>query len=105
KHDDTLAENKQQLKSFKSIGMQALVDTIRGEGAKNVLVAGGLDWGYDLSGILKGYALDDRTGNGIVYSSHVYPWKGDWQGKFLDAAVKYPLFLGEVGAEIQRMEF
>jgi hypothetical protein len=40
-----------------------------------------------------------------MYSSHVYPWKSDWQGKFLDAAAKYPLFLGEVGADEKKMDF
>jgi len=100
-----LDENKEVLKSFESIGMQKLVDVIREIGAKNIVIAGGLDWGYDLSGILKGYALDDRGGNGVVYSSHVYPWKGDWQGKFVDAAGKVPLFLGEVGADIEKLSF
>ncbi|WP_309712038.1 cellulase family glycosylhydrolase, partial [Armatimonas sp.] len=38
-------------------GMQALLDTVRATGAKNIVVAGGLDWGYDLSGVLKGHAL------------------------------------------------
>jgi aryl-phospho-beta-D-glucosidase BglC (GH1 family) len=103
--DNTLVENKQKLKSFQSIGMQKLVDVVREQGAKNIVIAGGLDWSYDLSGILNGYALDDRGGDGIVYSSHVYPWKSDWQSKFVTAAEKYPLFLGEVGADTQRMDF
>jgi hypothetical protein len=101
----TLAENKEKLTHFTAVGMQTLVDVVRQTGAKNLIVAGGLDWGYDLSGILTGSALDDRSGNGIVYSSHVYPWKSDWQTKFLDVAEKYPLFLGEVGADTQRMDF
>ena len=105
KGGDVAAENKEELVSFPSIGMQGLVDVIRGTGAKNLIVAGGLDWGYDLSGVLEGHALDDRGGNGIMYSSHVYPWKSDWQGKFLALADKYPLFIGEVGADTQRMEF
>ena len=62
------------------------------------MIAGGLDWGYDLSGVTQGFALIERAGgNGIVYSSHIYPWKKDWQSHTLDAAVKYPLFVGEVG--------
>jgi hypothetical protein len=85
--------------------MQKLVDVIRETGAKNIIVAGGLDWGYDLGGVLEGFALDDRGGNGVVYSSHVYPWKSDWQGKFLNVAAKYPVFIGEVGADTQRMDF
>lgn len=105
KSGDVAAENKQALVKFQSIGMQRLVDVIRETGAKNLIIAGGLDWGYDLSGILEGSALEDNGGNGIMYSSHVYPWKSDWQGKFLNAAAKYPIFIGEVGADTQRMEF
>lgn len=98
-------ENKEALVKFHSIGMQKLVDTVRELGAKNIVIVGGLDWAYDLSGILNGYALDDRAGNGIMYSTHVYPWKSDWQNKFLALADKYPLFLGEVGADSERMPF
>ena len=105
KDGDALTENKEELASFESIGMQKLVDVIRATGAKNLIIAGGLDWGYDLTGILEGFALSDPTGNGIMYSSHVYPWKSDWQGKFLALAAKYPLFIGEVGADIKPMEF
>ncbi|WP_052573964.1 cellulase family glycosylhydrolase [Haloferula sp. BvORR071] len=102
---DAVAENGEKLSGFQSIGMQGLVNVIRETGAKNLIIAGGLDWGYDLAGVLDGFALEDRGGHGIMYSSHVYPWKSDWQGKFLALADKYPLFIGEVGADTQRMEF
>ena len=103
--DATAAENEQKLQSFTAVGMQQLLDAVRQQGAKNVVVIGGLDWGYDLSGVLDGHALEEHGGNGIVYSSHVYPWKSDWEGKFLKASEKYPLFLGEVGADIKKMSF
>ena len=81
-----------------SPGMQGLLDAVRGTGARNIVIAGGLDWGYDLSGVVGGYALQERTGgNGIMYSSHIYPWKTDWQHHTLAAAEKYPIFIGEVG--------
>ncbi len=94
---DVAAENAETLKTFHSVGMQKLVDVIRETGAKNLIVAGGLDYSYDLRGILSGFALDDKTGNGIVYSNHNYPWKTGWQKAFIDVAEKYPLFIGEVG--------
>ncbi len=102
---DAAAENQDSLSTFRSIGMQGLVDAIRSTGARNLIIAGGLDWGYDLSGITAGHALSDEHGNGIMYSSHVYPWKRDWQGKFLDAAAQYPVFVGEVGADSKPMDF
>jgi hypothetical protein len=91
--------------TYHSPGMQAVVDAVRSTGAKNIIIAGGLDWAYDDSGILKGYALTDKTGNGIMYSVHVYNWKTDWQHKFMDLAATYPLFLGECGADIHKMGF
>jgi len=96
--DVNAAENKEEDDEDMSVGMQALIDAIRASGARNVVIAGGLDWGYDLSGVVTEFALKERDGgNGIMYSSHIYPWKKDWQGKTLDAAVKHPVFIGEVG--------
>jgi hypothetical protein len=106
KAGNDVAENKEKLTSFTAIGMQTLLEAVREAGARNTVIAGGLDWSYDLSGVLNGYALADKAGgNGVVYSSHVYPWKSEWKSKFVDAAEKYPLFLGEVGADTQRMDF
>ncbi|RMD78887.1 MAG: hypothetical protein D6820_09155 [Lentisphaerae bacterium] len=96
--DENAAENNEQSKIRYCVGMQALVNAVRSTGAKNVVIVGGLDWSYDLRGVMNGYALNDDSGNGIVYSSHVYPWKSDWN-RFLVAAKKYPLFIGEVGCQ------
>lgn len=89
--------------SYKSPGMQKLVETIRGAGARNVLVAGGLDWAYDLSGIAHGYALADPKGGGIMYATHLYPWKGahaeNWDPHVTVIADRYPILVGEVGCE------
>ena len=102
---EVVAENTVKLKQFETVGMQGLVDEVRKTGAKNIVIPGGLDWSYDLSGVLKGFALDDRGGNGIVYSTHVYPWKSDWKNKFLVVAEKYPLFIGETGCTEKPMPF
>lgn len=85
--------------SYRSPGMQALLDTVRSTGAKNVVVAGGLDWAYDLRGVLDGYALSDKTGNGIVYATHIYPWKKDWDTNVTPVIAKHPVFVGEVGTK------
>lgn len=102
---DALTENTEVVTGFHSPGMQKMVDAVREIGAKNIIIAGGLDWSYDLGGILKGFALDDKGGNGIVYSTHVYPWKSKWQERFLDVAERYPIFVGEVGAPNERYSF
>ena len=94
----TDTKNKDVLTGEATVGMQALLDAVRAMGAHNVVIAGGLDWSYDLSGVVEGHALRERTsGNGVVYSSHIYPWKSDWKSKVLAAAEKYPIFIGEVG--------
>ena len=102
---EVVAENTMKLKDFKSVGMQGLVDAVRRTGARNIAIAGGVDWSYDISGVLKGFALDDHGGNGIVYSTHVYPWKSDWKNKFLVVAEKHPLFIGETGCTEKPMPF
>ncbi|MFH1496717.1 MAG: cellulase family glycosylhydrolase [Verrucomicrobiota bacterium] len=99
-------EEKKKNEGFNSPGMQKAVEHIRALGARNVIIAGGLDWAYDLSGIVDGYELKDTPeGNGIMYSSHIYPWKSDWAGKVLRAAELHPIFVGEVGVDIKKMGF
>jgi hypothetical protein len=101
----TPEEKARAAKGFESPGMQRLVEAVRETGARNIVIAGGLDWAYDLSGIAHGFALTEAGGNGIVYSTHIYPWKRDWAGKVLLVADKYPIFVGEVGADIKKMTF
>jgi endoglucanase len=95
-------ERIQAALGFRSPGMQKMLEVVRATGARNVIVAGGLDYAYDLSGIVNGYALEENGGNGIMYASHIYPWKSDWQGKMLDVAAHHPILIGEVGADFQK---
>lgn len=109
KHDESAflsAEEKRKNQGFESVGMQALVDAVRSTGAKNVVIAGGLNWANDLTGIeseaiergeKKSYRLTDATGNGIMYAWHTYHWHKGW-GRIPPVAAKHPIFLGEVGA-------
>lgn len=98
-------EEKKKSQGFESPGMQAMLDAVRSTGARNVVLVGGLDYAYQLDGILNGFALDDKSGNGIIYATHVYPWKKGWQKYFLDAAAKHPILLGEVGGDAKKMDF
>ena len=99
---DVPDENDEKLVAEMSVGMQALVNAVRSTGAKNLVTAGGLDWAYDISGAINGFALDDPS---VIYETHVYPWKGNWEKKFLATAEKYPVLLGEVGASDKKMPF
>jgi endoglucanase len=87
--------------SYHTPGMQAMLDNIRDQGAKNLVICGGLDWSYDLSGFLKGYALSDPYGNGVLYACHTYPFKGDtiakWLVKAEAATQKIPVIFSEFG--------
>lgn len=95
---------------FHTPGMQGLLNTIRTAGAQNIVVAGGLDYAYDLTGMAYSYcggspcALTDSTGDGVIYSTHIYPNKGsnpwtknDGESKISPAAVYYPVIVGEFG--------
>jgi endoglucanase len=80
-------------------GLQKLLDVCRAAGAKNIVLAGGLDWGYDLSGVVQGHALHDPKGNGVVYDTHIYPWKKDWDRWVTPTVKKYAVFVGEFGPD------
>jgi len=89
---------------YTAVGHQQLVNAIRETGANNIIIAGGVDWAYDLRGIAGSYALTDTpSGNGIMYESHIYPWK-EWNGKNHDSRVlciskDYPIMIGEIGID------
>jgi endoglucanase len=91
--------------SHPTVGMQALVGAVRATGAKNIIIAGGIGSAYDLSGVLEGFALDDQAGNGIMYATHFYNWHRNWQKNFLSVSEKYPIFVGEFGADVKKMSF
>ncbi len=83
--------------TYHTPGHQALINTVRSAGARNIVVVGGLDWAYDLRGIDSGYALTDPNGNGIMYDAHIYPWKSDWDAYVTCAADTNPILVGECG--------
>jgi endoglucanase len=104
--NETENRGKPEEKNFTYItpGHQKIVNEIRALGANNIIAAGGIDWAYDLRGIASSYALTDTPeGNGIVYDSHIYPFK-EWDGKNHDAKVlciagDYPVLIGEIGID------
>ena len=68
---------------YTAAGMQQLYDAVRGAGANNVVIAGGLDWAYDLSGVGPGGSY--VQGYNVMYATHPYvssaPPSG-WEGSF-----------------------
>jgi len=109
RHDESAflsKEEKAKNRGFQSVGMQALVDAAREGGARNVVIASGMFWANDLTGIESeaiergekpSYRLSDPKGNGVVYEWHTYHWHPGW-ARILPVAAKHPVFLGEVGA-------
>lgn len=53
---------------FHAAGMQELYDAVRGAGADNLVLIGGLDWAYDLSGV----PANRIDGYNIAYATHPY---------------------------------
>ena len=100
--------NRRQMndpKTFQAVGMQELLDTVRATGAKNVVIAGGLDWAYDFSGILEGRRLSDPHGNGVIYANHCYDNKNQsvdtWIANLKKAAAKLPIIVSEFGGSAE----
>lgn len=85
--------------SYTAVGMQTLLDAVRSTGANNLVLAAGLDWAYDLSGVINGYAL---TGSNIAYDSHIYvQWHNtaaDWDSHVGEVAQQYPVTVTELGS-------
>lgn len=87
--------NPDQTKTtYAAVGMQQLYDTVRATGAQNVVTVSGLDWGYDLSGVLEGHVIH---GMNYLYETHPYPNKKDWDTCFGKVSEKYPVYVGEWG--------
>lgn len=89
--------------TFEAVGFQPLLDAVRETGAANVVVVGGLNWAYDMSGFLADKRLTDPNGNGVIYANHAYPNKGDtvpqWVEKMKAAAKEMPIIISEFGTE------
>jgi hypothetical protein len=63
-----------------AVGMQQLYDTVRSTGARNLVVVGGLDWAYDLSGV----PAHRIEGYNIVYATHPYNNGAERVSRFWD---------------------
>jgi hypothetical protein len=88
-------------RTYDAVGMQTLLATVRATGAKNVVIAGGLDWAYDFSGILQGRQIADPHGHGVIYANHCYDNKNEsvdsWIANMEKASAKLPVIVTEFG--------
>ena len=57
---------------WQAAGMQQLYDAVRASGAKNLVIIGGLDFAYDLSGV----PANRIGGYNILYATHPYNYGG-----------------------------
>jgi endoglucanase len=80
---------------FQAAGMQQLYDAVRGTGAPNLVIVGGLDWAFDLRGI-SSYPVN---GTNVLYATHAYQQnpESNWDGYFGSLAARYPIIATEFG--------
>jgi len=82
---------------FTVTGMQQLYDAVRGAGAENLVVCGGLQFAYDLSAV----AQAPVQGHNVVYATHPYnqPNKqpSNWDAGFGNLTSLYPVIATEFG--------
>lgn len=83
-----------------AVGMQQLVDTVRGAGADQPIILDGLGWANDLTGWLAHLPSDPL--HELVAGFHVYPWTACasttcWSSEVAPVAAKAPVVTTEVG--------
>ena len=92
---------------YQTAGMQSLVDSVRGTGASNLIMVGGIQAAQTITqylgdaGTPGSYLPHDPTGN-MAVSTHMYAHDacGDrscWDGTLAPVANRYPLIVGEFG--------
>jgi endoglucanase len=83
--------------SYTAVGMQALVNAVRGAGANNLAIVGGMNWGFDLSGVPQ-YTV---TGGNVVYDTHPYSYSdklsNTWDTAFGNISNTYAVVSAESG--------
>lgn len=83
--------------NYQGVGMQALVNAVRTTGANNLVLVGGMNWGYDLSQI----GNNPISGPNIVYDTHPYNYAdkapSSWDAYFGNISARYPVISAESG--------
>jgi len=84
-------------------GMQSLVTAVRGTGAANVIMLGGLNFSNDITGLLPPYRPTDPA-NQATASFHVYNYNpcrttACWDSDLLPVVAQMPIVAGEIGVD------
>lgn len=76
-----------------------LLGIVREEHPEAVIFVSGVDWGYDLRDV-------PINETGVVYSTHVYPWKSlAWRKAFGTLADDLPVFAAEWGGREEHLNW
>src|SRR5947208_285078 len=91
-------DNLKHTYSYQAVGMQALVNAVRGAGANNLVLVAGTNWGFDLSQL----GTHPITGSNIVYDTHPYTYPGknttaEWDAAFGYLTSTVPVMSAEFG--------
>ena len=80
------------------VGMQTLYDAVRATGAQNLVLIGGLNWAFDLSGV----PSNRIEGYNIAYATHPYDSAGrrpaNWDTAFGNLTKTDPVVITEFGS-------
>jgi parallel beta-helix repeat protein len=83
---------------------EELIHTIRQNDPDSLIIVGGIDFAYDLSGVKDNpiKVSNPETHDNITYAVHVYPNRpyDEWDSKWGKIADKYPVMLTEWGYDL-----
>lgn len=100
---DAFNEQGKVTTTYKVAGMQSLVNAVRGTGATQPLLLGGLDYANDLTGWLSHEPVDPL--NQLAASFHNYQGKtcenvGCWNSQIAPVAASVPVVTGEFAEDV-----
>ena len=95
-------ETATRVVAYRAAGMQELYNTVRAAENRNIVVVSGCRGGYDLFGVIHGFAV---RGNNIIYDTHVHPWMKSWGKSFQAAAARVPVMVGAWGGGTSDLPF
>lgn len=85
--------------TYQAIGMAGLVAKVRAIAPENLIILSGVDWGYSLTGISQGDAIQAKN---ILYSTHPFDYSGkepvNWTQDFGNLSAHQAVIAAEFGA-------